>query len=87
VATAQFAALLNAWHAGDVTTARRLGGPLSTLSTALFAEPNPTVIKAVLHAQNRIPTPDVRLPLLNAHPAKTDAARHALDAVPALTNT
>lgn len=85
VATAQFAALINAWHAGDVTTARRLAGPLSTLSTALFAEPNPTVIKAVLHAQGRIPTPDVRLPLLNADPAKVDAAHHALGAVPTLT--
>ena len=28
-----------------------------------FAEPNPSVFKGVLHAQGRIPTPDVRLPL------------------------
>jgi 4-hydroxy-tetrahydrodipicolinate synthase len=28
----------------------------------LFAAPNPTVIKAVLHAQGRIPSPAVRLP-------------------------
>jgi 4-hydroxy-tetrahydrodipicolinate synthase len=39
---------------------------LARLATALFAEPNPTVLKAVLHAQGRIPTPDVRLPLLPA---------------------
>jgi 4-hydroxy-tetrahydrodipicolinate synthase len=31
-----------------------------------------------LHAQGRIPTPDVRLPLVNASP---DAVQHALDAV------
>ncbi|HMH94327.1 MAG TPA: hypothetical protein VK586_24995 [Streptosporangiaceae bacterium] len=38
------------------------------MSTRLFAEPNPAVIKAVLHAQGRIPTPAVRLPLLPARP-------------------
>ncbi|MCW6011055.1 dihydrodipicolinate synthase family protein [Micromonospora sp. CPCC 205371] len=72
VATAEFAALVEAWHTG---TARALGHRLATLSTALFAEPNPTVIKAVLHAQGRIPTADVRLPLL---PASPEAARSAL---------
>jgi 4-hydroxy-tetrahydrodipicolinate synthase len=36
------------------------------LSAAIFAEPNPTVIKGVLHAQGRIPTASVRLPLLPA---------------------
>ena len=33
---------------------------------SLFVEPNPAVFKGVLHAQGRIPTADVRLPLLNA---------------------
>ena len=33
---------------------------------SLFAEPNPAVFKGVLHAQGRIPTADVRLPLVNA---------------------
>ncbi|MFI5938415.1 dihydrodipicolinate synthase family protein [Actinoplanes sp. NPDC051494] len=58
VATASFAALA----AGD----QGRGPGLARLSLALFAEPNPTVIKAVLHAQGRIPTPSVRLPLLPA---------------------
>ena len=75
VATADFAALAARWAAGDATAARVLGGPLSTLSRALFAEPNPAVIKAVLHAQGRIPTPAVRLPLL---PASRDATAAAL---------
>ena len=43
--------------------------PLARLSATVFAEPNPAVIKGVLHAQGRIPSPDVRLPLLPASPA------------------
>jgi 4-hydroxy-tetrahydrodipicolinate synthase len=41
----------------------------------MFAEPNPTVIKAVLHAQGRIPTAAVRPPLL---PACSDVVKRAL---------
>jgi 4-hydroxy-tetrahydrodipicolinate synthase len=81
LATAEFVRLIDAWHAGDVTTARLLGHRLGVLSAALFAEPNPTVTKAVLHARGRIPTPDVRLPLLPAHRSVVEAALHALDAV------
>ncbi|KUL31009.1 dihydrodipicolinate synthase family protein [Actinoplanes awajinensis] len=74
VATDRFAALATAWRTGDVPAARALGHALAPLSAALFAEPNPTVIKAVLHAQGRIPTPSVRLPLLPAAPASLAAA-------------
>jgi len=74
VAPADFARLLAAWRTGDVTTARDLGNRLALLSLRLFAEPNPTVIKAVLHDQGRIPTPDVRLPLLAASPQSRAAA-------------
>ena len=78
VATAHFVELIEAWSAADVTRARPLGHSLATLSQALFAEPNPTVIKAVLHARGIIPTADVRLPLLPAHPDSAQAAlRHA----------
>lgn len=80
LATAEFVRLIDAWHSGDVTTARMVGGRLGVLSAALFAQPNPTVTKAVLHAQGRIPTPDVRLPLLPAHPDTTSAALDALTA-------
>jgi 4-hydroxy-tetrahydrodipicolinate synthase len=79
LATASFAALAARWDAGDVTAARRLGGALSALSARLFAEPNPAVIKAVLHAQGRIPTPAVRLPLLPAHPGTAAAARRCAE--------
>jgi 4-hydroxy-tetrahydrodipicolinate synthase len=74
VETARFAELVDAWRAGDATTARALGHRLAPLSTALFAEPNPTVIKAVLHARGRIPTPAVRPPLLAADRRSTEAA-------------
>jgi len=43
-------------------------------TSALFAEPNPTIIKAVLHAQGRIPSAAVRLPLLAAGRATVSAA-------------
>lgn len=74
VATADFAQLITAWRAGDVSGARALGHRLAPLSLRLFAEPNPTVIKAVLHAQGSIPTPAVRLPLLAASPDTVAAA-------------
>ncbi|SHM72541.1 dihydrodipicolinate synthase family protein [Cryptosporangium aurantiacum] len=65
-ATPDFVRLIGAWRDADPAVARQLGHRLSRLSAALFAGPNPTVLKGVLHAQGRIPTPDVRLPLLPA---------------------
>jgi 4-hydroxy-tetrahydrodipicolinate synthase len=79
VATDRWAAAVAAWRAGDAVRAWELGAPLARLAAALFAEPNPTLIKAVLHAQGRIATPDVRLPLLAPHP---DAVAAALARVP-----
>jgi 4-hydroxy-tetrahydrodipicolinate synthase len=76
--TGHFAEMVHSWRAGEPARARMLGHRLAGLSAALFAEPNPTVIKAALHAQGRIPSPAVRLPLLAASPAAADAAlRHA----------
>ncbi|WIM92640.1 dihydrodipicolinate synthase family protein [Actinoplanes oblitus] len=80
LATDRFAALTRAWQTGDLDAARKLGHELTPLSAALFAEPNPTVIKAVLHARGRIPTPSVRLPLLSATAASRDAALRCLGA-------
>jgi 4-hydroxy-tetrahydrodipicolinate synthase len=73
LATRHFTALAAAWAQGDAQTARPLGHALARLSAAAFAEPNPTVIKGALHAQGRIPTPDVRLPLLPAGPDSVHA--------------
>ncbi|WP_369202477.1 dihydrodipicolinate synthase family protein [Streptomyces sp. PU-14G] len=74
LATAHFAALAAAWRNGDHKNARNLGLALARLSAAAFREPNPAVIKGVLHAQGRIPTPDIRLPLLPARRASVDHA-------------
>ncbi len=74
LATGRFAQLSAAWRAGDLARARDLGHALAQLSAAAFAEPNPTVVKGVLHAQGRIPTPHVRLPLLPAGRASVDEA-------------
>ncbi|MET7303280.1 dihydrodipicolinate synthase family protein, partial [Embleya sp. NPDC005575] len=73
LATGRFVELADAWRDGDLVRARGLGHALARLSAAAFGEPNPTVVKGVLYAQGRIPTPDVRLPLLPARRASIDA--------------
>ncbi len=78
VCTGQFAAMIAHGVRGDVAGGRPLAEMLLPLVGALFAEPSPAVIKAVLHALGRIPTPDVRMPL---SPASADAAARALDAL------
>ncbi|MEU6890469.1 dihydrodipicolinate synthase family protein [Streptomyces sp. NPDC046557] len=81
VATDRYVELVSAWRSGDVPSARTLGHALARLSAALFAEPNPAVVKGVLYAQGRIPCPDVRLPLLPASQAAVTGALAALSAV------
>ncbi|NUR51688.1 MAG: 4-hydroxy-tetrahydrodipicolinate synthase [Hamadaea sp.] len=76
LATRSFADLVADWRPD-------LGHRLARLSAALFAEPNPTVIKAVLHASGRLQTPGVRLPLVPASPSALAAARAAEAAVAA----
>ncbi|WP_219464998.1 4-hydroxy-tetrahydrodipicolinate synthase [Nonomuraea rhizosphaerae] len=83
LATDRFVELAGAWRAGDVARARTLGSGLARLSAALFAEPNPAVVKGVLHARGLIPTPDVRLPLLPATPeavSRADAVARRIEA-------
>ncbi|MEV4514827.1 dihydrodipicolinate synthase family protein [Dactylosporangium sp. NPDC049525] len=87
VATSAFVALHQAWRDGDAVTGRRAGLGLAAVSSALFAEPNPAVVKAVLHAAGRIPTPSVRLPLLPASTAATTAALGALERVAAVATS
>src|SRR3569833_330653 len=66
VCTEAFAELIARWRDGEVP--RELGHRLSHVSAALFAAPNPTVIKAALYQLGRIPTPAVRLPLTQPDP-------------------
>lgn len=79
VAPAEYAELVTAWLAGDAARGREIGHRLDALGAALFAEPNPTVIKAVLAARGQIPSAAVRLPLLPASPDSTAAALRAAD--------
>jgi 4-hydroxy-tetrahydrodipicolinate synthase len=74
VCTAGFARLVSLWRDGRAAEARALGHRLAPLSAALFAEPNPAVIKAVLYRTGQIPSPAVRLPLLPASESATNAA-------------
>jgi 4-hydroxy-tetrahydrodipicolinate synthase len=69
--TADFAALVAAARVGDVATTRRLAEALLPLVHAGFAEPNPALWKAALHADGEIATPAVRRPLTAASPEAT----------------
>ena len=73
--TREFADFVAAWRAGEAARGRELGNRLAALCAALFAEPNPCVIKGVLYALGKIPSPMVRLPLL---PAGDDTVRAAM---------
>jgi 4-hydroxy-tetrahydrodipicolinate synthase len=64
--TARFAAMIDCALAGKLDDGRAHSEALLPMIQAGFAEPNPAVFKGVLHAQGRIATPDVRLPLVNA---------------------
>ncbi|MFE3291837.1 4-hydroxy-tetrahydrodipicolinate synthase family protein [Rhodococcus sp. NPDC059234] len=66
VYTREFVELFHSWRSGSTAHARALGNRLVGPAWALMSEPNPTVVKAALHARGRIPTAHVRLPLLPA---------------------
>src|SRR3954447_8063250 len=74
IATRRFADMIAAGLENRVEDGRGHHEALLPLAQALFAEPSPAVIKAVLHAEGRIPTPNVRMPLANASKAATEQA-------------
>jgi 4-hydroxy-tetrahydrodipicolinate synthase len=80
VCTERFVAMIECALAGKVEEGRAHHEALLPVVRTCFAEPNPAVFKAVLHAQGRIPTPDVRLPLTNASPEALDRALTAIGA-------
>ena len=63
--------------AGRLDEARAHAEALLPLVLALFAEPSPAVLKAMLHEAGRIATPDVRMPLQAASPAALERARRS----------
>jgi 4-hydroxy-tetrahydrodipicolinate synthase len=72
--TRRFVEMIDCGLAREVGEGRAHAEALLPLVLALFAEPSPAVIKAVLHAQGRIPTPHVRMPLADASPAAAERA-------------
>ena len=83
VCTERWVAMTECGLAGKVDEGRAHHDALLPVVAACFAEPNPAIFKAVLHAHGRIPTPDVRLPLMNGSPAAAQAALAAIDAASA----
>ena len=77
VATDRFAALVECGLHGKLDDGRGHAEALLPLVQALFAEPNPAVIKGVLHAQGRIRTPALRGPMGAASEASVAAALSA----------
>jgi 4-hydroxy-tetrahydrodipicolinate synthase len=76
--TSRFVAMIDHALRDEVAAGRAHAELLLPIVQALFAEPSPAVIKAALHAQGRIPTPHVRMPLSDASP---DAAARAVTAI------
>lgn len=80
VCTERFVSMVECGLAAKVDEGRTHAEALLPVCRALFVEPNPAVIKGVLHAQGRIPTPDLRLPMTPASQASIDAALAAVGA-------
>jgi 4-hydroxy-tetrahydrodipicolinate synthase len=78
--TERFAGLIAAAQGGRLAEARAHAEALLPLILALFAEPSPAVLKAMLHDAGRIATPDVRMPLQRASAAALQRARRSAPA-------
>lgn len=78
VAPSALAAMASSVRTGDLAAARARHEALLPLTRALFAEPSPSVIKAVLAERGLIAHPFVRSPLRPAAPASLGAAMTAL---------
>ena len=78
--TRRFVEMIECGRSGALAEGRRHAEVLLPLVRALFAEPSPAVIKAALHLEGRIPTPDVRMPMSPASPEAVERVRAALAA-------
>ncbi len=80
LSTARFVEMIECGRRGDREGGRAHAEALLPLVQALFAEPSPAVIKALLHAQGRIPTAALRMPLADATPPARERGLAALGA-------
>lgn len=76
--TERFVTMIEHGLAGKVDDGRAIAEALLPVVQTAFAEPNPAVFKAVLHARGLLATPDVRMPLLPASAAARDACLAAV---------
>jgi 4-hydroxy-tetrahydrodipicolinate synthase len=76
--TDRFVAMIECGLAGKIEDGRAHAEALLPVIRAAYVDPNPAIFKGVLHAQGRIATPDVRLPLTNG---SAEGIRRCLDAV------
>jgi 4-hydroxy-tetrahydrodipicolinate synthase len=81
VCTARFVDMIECGLTGRVEEGRAHAEALLPLVQALFAEPSPAPLKALLHAAGRIATPHVRMPLGDASPDVAERAVAAARAV------
>ena len=81
--TDRFVTMIEHGLAGRVEDGRSLAESLLPVVRTAFAELNPAVFKAVLHAQGHLATPAVRMPLLPASDSARDACLAAVAAVEA----
>ncbi len=78
VNTAALVQVLQRLKAGDLPTAQRMWHALVPVIEALFKEPNPALIKAMLAHQGRM-TPELRPPMMAATPEGTAAMLRLLE--------
>jgi len=83
--TSKFVALANAVFADRTEEARRQANELARLCGALFAEPNPSVLKGALAARGEIGSAQLRLPLVKASRSAVTSALEALEAIEQLS--
>ena len=76
--TERFVAMIECGLAGKIEDGRAHAEALLPVIRAAYVDPNPAIFKGVLHAQGRIASPAVRLPLTNG---SADGIRRCLDAV------
>lgn len=79
VCTARWVAMVECALAGKLDDGRVHAEALLPVVQTAFAEPNPSVFKGVLHAQGRIETPDVRMPLAKASSGAVERCLRAVE--------
>ena len=81
VCTGRFVEMVECGLAGKLDDGRAHAEALLGMVQAAFVEPNPAVFKGVLHAQGRIESASLRLPMTAASSASVDACLAAISSI------